>query len=220
MTSTKPLPGGRGLPQSIRAATVIGLGGVGRCVAMQLAALRVPRLLLVDPGNLPRTKYAADGFPFEDAGRARAHTTAQLCHQIYPQLDLNSITERSVRRVDLGDAVFCCRARARTGEPSRAGQATGSLLPRATCGRPESTSSMPAGAANWASPWTIPRHWLPGSFIPPCPSTSQPLPPGCSSPSSFDSRRARLVRGWSGLTLPISSRGSSSPPEACSGRAS
>ena len=109
MTSTKPLPGGRGLPQSIRAATVIGLGGVGRCVAMQLAALRVPRLLLVDPGNLPRTKYAADGFLFEDAGRARAHTTAQLCHQIHPELDLNSITERSIRRVDLGDAVFCCQ---------------------------------------------------------------------------------------------------------------
>ena len=109
MRSTKPLPDGRGLPQSIRAATVIGLGGVGRCVAMQLAALRVPRLLLIDPGNVPRTKYAADGFLFEDAGRARAHTTAQLCHQIHPELDLNSITERSVRRVGLGDAVFCCQ---------------------------------------------------------------------------------------------------------------
>jgi molybdopterin/thiamine biosynthesis adenylyltransferase len=109
MRRTKPPPTGRGLPPSIKGATVIGLGGVGRSVATQLAALGITRLLLVDPGNVPRAKWAADGYPCEDAGRPRVHATAQLCHQINPQLDLSSLVDWSLRRVDLGQAVLCCQ---------------------------------------------------------------------------------------------------------------
>lgn len=109
MSRTKPPPAGRDLPPSIGAATVIGLGGVGRCVAMQLAALGIQRLLLVDPGNVPRAKWAADGYLSEDAGRPRVHATAQMCHQIKRRLDVSTLVDRSLRRVDLGEAVLCCQ---------------------------------------------------------------------------------------------------------------
>ena len=72
-------PRAEGLPRDIKAATVIGLGGTGRCVAVQLAALGIPRLRLVDPRDVPRTKHEADGYRADDAGRAhRAADTNPL----------------------------------------------------------------------------------------------------------------------------------------------
>ena len=76
---------------------------------MQLAALGIQRLLLVDPRNVPRTRYAADGYLAEDAGRPRVHAVAQVCHQINPRLDVSSLVDWSPRRVDLGEAVLRCQ---------------------------------------------------------------------------------------------------------------
>ena len=88
--------------------TIVGLGGIGRQVAVQLAALGVPRLQLVDARTVARSTHATEGYPFEDVGRLRVHATAHMCHQINPQLELHAIPKRSLSGVDAGDAVFCC----------------------------------------------------------------------------------------------------------------
>ena len=108
MRSKKPPPGGRGLPQSIRAATVIGLGGIGRCVAMQLAALRVPRLQLVDARLVTRRAQRRQGYAYEDIGRPMVHATAHACHQISPTSEIETVQRRSLRGLHFGGLVFLC----------------------------------------------------------------------------------------------------------------
>ena len=53
----------------ISAATIIGLDGVGRQVALQLAALGVPQLQLVDARVVTRRVQRREGYAYEDIGR-------------------------------------------------------------------------------------------------------------------------------------------------------
>lgn len=88
--------------------TVMGLGAVGRQVAVQIASLSPRRLLLVDPAVVSRRTHAAEGYPHEDADMPKVHAAAHLCHQIDPQLDIQAVRRRSVRGLDLGHVCFCC----------------------------------------------------------------------------------------------------------------
>ena len=85
-------------------ATVIGLGGVGRQIAMHLTALRVGRLQLVDARNASIRTHAREGYALEDVGQPRVFAAAGRCHPINPQLDLQTVPTRSLRGLDLGDA--------------------------------------------------------------------------------------------------------------------
>ena len=89
-------------------ATVIGLGGVGRQVAMHLAALGVKRLQLVDAGKVSIRTHAREGYALEDVGQPRVFAAAGRCHPVNPQLDLQTVPTRSLRGLDLGDSVFLC----------------------------------------------------------------------------------------------------------------
>ena len=50
-------------------ATVIGVGAIGRQVAIQLAALGVPRLQLIDFDTVEETNVTTQGYDFEDVGQ-------------------------------------------------------------------------------------------------------------------------------------------------------
>jgi hypothetical protein len=89
-------------------ATVVGLGGVGRGVAVQLAALGVTRLQLVDAGAVGLRAQSCEGYAYEDIGRPKVHATAQACHAINPRLEVHAVQSRSVHGLDPGEAVFCC----------------------------------------------------------------------------------------------------------------
>lgn len=86
--------------------TVVGLDAVGRQVALQLAALGVQRLQLVDSRRVSSRTYVVEGFNADDIGSPRIHAAAQLCHQINPQLDIRIYVRRSLRSLQLGDAVI------------------------------------------------------------------------------------------------------------------
>jgi len=99
------------------AAIVVGLGGVGRQLAMQLAALGVRRLLLVDAGRVSRREAAVECYFAEDVGRPKRHATAELCHRLNPQLDVHTSERFSPRRLTGNDVLFVCeldRAAAQT----------------------------------------------------------------------------------------------------------
>ncbi len=89
-------------------ATVIGMGGVGRQIAMHLAALGIGRLQLVDAGRVSSKSHAKEGYALEDVGRPRVFAAAGRCHPVNPQLDLQTVPTRSLRGLDLGDVVFLC----------------------------------------------------------------------------------------------------------------
>lgn len=89
-------------------ATVIGLGGLGRQVAMHLTALGVGRLHLVDARRVSIKTHGREGFALEDVGRPRVFAAAGRCHPINPQLDLQTVPTRSIRGLDPGDVAFLC----------------------------------------------------------------------------------------------------------------
>lgn len=89
-------------------ATVIGVGGMGRQVALQLVALGVPKLQLVDPAIVRPRHVTSQGFFAEDVGWPKADMVGGFCHQTEPLLDLEAICEEFRSAHDVGQSVFCC----------------------------------------------------------------------------------------------------------------
>ncbi len=91
-----------------RKATVIGAGAVGRQVALQLAAMGIPWLELVDFDVVEESNLASQGFLQDDLGRPKVEATADLCQQINHHLEVHQVNDRFRRSMDIGDVVFCC----------------------------------------------------------------------------------------------------------------
>ena len=63
-------------------ATVVGVGAIGRQVALQLAAMGVPWLQLTDPDIVEPVNLACQGYLEDDLERTKVSATADLCQQI------------------------------------------------------------------------------------------------------------------------------------------
>ena len=88
-------------------ATVIGVGAIGRQVALQLAAMGVPWLQLIDFDVVEPSNLASQGYLEEDLGRPKVEATGELCHRINHGLELHQENERFRRSMEIGNAVFC-----------------------------------------------------------------------------------------------------------------
>jgi sulfur carrier protein ThiS adenylyltransferase len=89
-------------------ATVGGVGAIGRQVALQLAAMGVPWLQLVDPDIVEPVNLACQGYLEDDLARTKVSATADLCQQINHGLEVHELSERFRRSLEVGNAVFCC----------------------------------------------------------------------------------------------------------------
>lgn len=89
-------------------ATVIGVGAIGRQVALQLAAMGIPRLQLIDPDVVEISNLASQGYLENDLGRYKVNATADICQNINHHLEVYEIKERFRRSMKIGDVVFCC----------------------------------------------------------------------------------------------------------------
>jgi len=89
-------------------ATVIGVGAIGRQVALQLAAMGIPRLQLVDFDIVEESNLASQGFLEEDLGKSKVDAVAALCSQINSALQVQRVTERYRRSLEVGNIAFCC----------------------------------------------------------------------------------------------------------------
>lgn len=87
---------------------VIGVGAIGRQVALQLAALGASRLSLTDFDVVELTNVTTQGYLAEDLGLAKVEATGRALRRIDPQLSLELIEDRYRPQTPLGDAVFCC----------------------------------------------------------------------------------------------------------------
>jgi sulfur carrier protein ThiS adenylyltransferase len=89
-------------------ATVIGVGAIGRQAALQLTAMGIPWLQLVDFDVVEASNLASQGYLEDDLGRQKVDATADLCHQTNHNLELYSVKDRFRRSMSIGTAVFCC----------------------------------------------------------------------------------------------------------------
>src|SRR3954468_25102336 len=75
-------------------ALVIGVGAIGRQVAVQLAAVGVPAIDLVDPDTVGVENLAAQAYFPADLGRPKVAATADLCRHVNPEVILSTRAER------------------------------------------------------------------------------------------------------------------------------
>jgi sulfur carrier protein ThiS adenylyltransferase len=88
--------------------TVIGVGAIGRNVAIQLAAIGVPRLQIVDFDTVDTTNVTTQGYMAADVGQPKVIATAAAIGQIDPSTAVEAVHDRYRPRMDIGQAVFCC----------------------------------------------------------------------------------------------------------------
>jgi sulfur carrier protein ThiS adenylyltransferase len=89
-------------------ASVVGVGAVGRQVALQLAAMGVRRLQLVDFDSVEWTNVTTQGYLAADVGRPKVEAAAEAVRGIDPAIRMELVQDRYRPRVELGEAVFCC----------------------------------------------------------------------------------------------------------------
>jgi molybdopterin-synthase adenylyltransferase len=88
--------------------TVIGVGAIGRQVALQLAAIGARRLKLVDFDCVDRTNVTTQGFWEADIGQPKVNATAVAIARLDPSIEVERIEDRFRPKLPVGEAVFCC----------------------------------------------------------------------------------------------------------------
>ena len=88
--------------------TVIGVGAIGRQVALQLAALGARRIQLIDFDTVEPTHITTQGYLHRDRGQLKVAATADQIHAIDPEITVTTIPDRYRPDLETGEALFCC----------------------------------------------------------------------------------------------------------------
>lgn len=78
-------------------ALVIGVGAIGRQVALQLAAVGVPRMTLYDDDVVAVENLAPQGYWPENLSIFKVEATKTLCRRINPEIEVTAVAERCKR---------------------------------------------------------------------------------------------------------------------------
>jgi len=89
-------------------ATVIGVGAIGRQVALQLAAMGILWLKLVDFDKVEESNLASQGYLEKDLGKPKVQATGDLAKQLNQQIEIFGVDDRFKRSMDIGNIVFIC----------------------------------------------------------------------------------------------------------------
>lgn len=89
-------------------ATIVGVGAIGRQIALQLAAMGVGSLQLIDPDVVEAVNLSTQGYYEEDLGLPKVDATAQLCRRLNSDITVEPLQERYRRSTDVGQVVFAC----------------------------------------------------------------------------------------------------------------
>jgi len=87
--------------------TVIGVGAIGRQAALQLAAIGVRHIQLVDFDAVDETNVTTQGYLASDVGQPKVQATKRAIQSRDPTIDVEAIEDRYRPRRDYGEAVFC-----------------------------------------------------------------------------------------------------------------
>ena len=88
--------------------TVIGVGAIGRQVALQLAAIGATRLQLIDFDLVEATNVTTQGYFTSDIGQPKVEATRSALQRIEPTAAVTSVADRYRPDMVIGAAVFCC----------------------------------------------------------------------------------------------------------------
>ncbi len=88
-------------------ATVVGVGAIGRQVALQLTAMGIPWLQLVDFDTVDASNLASQGYLENDLEKPKVEATTLLCKQINTDVEIHWDKQPFRRSMEIGNVVFC-----------------------------------------------------------------------------------------------------------------
>ncbi|QEF97872.1 Molybdopterin-synthase adenylyltransferase [Stieleria maiorica] len=88
--------------------TVIGVGAIGRQVALQLASIGVPRLQLIDFDHVEPTNVTTQGYRHDQIGQAKVEATVCDLRLVDPMIDVAIVKDRFRPRQRHGEIVVSC----------------------------------------------------------------------------------------------------------------
>jgi hypothetical protein len=88
--------------------TVIGVGAIGRQVALQLAAIGAPRLQLIDFDTVDATNVTTQGYLQDDVGQAKVIAAAAMIRELDRSIEVQTVNDRYRPKLATGEALFCC----------------------------------------------------------------------------------------------------------------
>jgi molybdopterin-synthase adenylyltransferase len=88
--------------------SVIGVGAIGRQVALQLAAIGARRLQLVDFDRVDPTNVTTQGYWADDIGQSKVAATGNAILRLDPTISIELIDDRYRPKSAVGEVIFCC----------------------------------------------------------------------------------------------------------------
>jgi len=88
--------------------TVVGVGAIGRQVALQLAAMGVSKLQLIDFDRVEIENLCCQGYLEHDLGMLKVEATSRMSWQINSQVTIEQVGQRFQRSAPVGDVLFSC----------------------------------------------------------------------------------------------------------------
>jgi len=89
-------------------ATVIGLGAIGRQVALQLAAIGCQKVQLIDFDEVDHTNRTTQGYAHRVVGTLKVRAARTQMIEIEPEMHIEVVEDHYRAKYPVGDAVFCC----------------------------------------------------------------------------------------------------------------
>ena len=88
--------------------TVVGVGAIGRQVAMQLASIGVGQLQLIDLDVVECSNLTTQGYRHGEIGCTKVAACEAAIAEIDPSIQVEAICDRFRRRQTVGPVIFCC----------------------------------------------------------------------------------------------------------------
>ena len=88
--------------------TIIGVGAIGRQVALQLTAMGVTNVQFIDHDVVEVSNLASQGYLEDDLYKHKVEATAEACRRINTDTIIRKINGRYKRSDLIGNVVFCC----------------------------------------------------------------------------------------------------------------
>ena len=88
--------------------TVIGVGAIGRNVALQLASIGVRQMTLIDFDQVDETNTTTQGYRHREVGVPKVEAARQMALEIDPTIDVSIIEDRFRSKHPVSSSVFCC----------------------------------------------------------------------------------------------------------------
>ena len=88
--------------------TVIGVGAVGRQVALQLAAAGVPNITLVDFDTVDIPNLGPQGFREKDIGKVKVEAVREVMLEMFSEGNFTAVPGRYKSSTVITPVIFCC----------------------------------------------------------------------------------------------------------------